>query len=139
MPQQWLRTAGEVTVRPHPRREAVTQMLPGRSPDSRYIGRENIDSTTDSRLPAESSTVTSCESPSRLQWRYRSGFSPLSHTDPDDRKTNIEDSEEPHVLNWSTETNCAKEKCQSTRVEISTCFLFTVRASGVCELAFPAS
>jgi len=37
MPQHRLRTVGEVTVRPHPRREAVTQKLPGRSPGFRVI------------------------------------------------------------------------------------------------------
>ena len=65
-------------MRPHPRRGAVTRMFPGRSPGSRNIDqKKKTDSATNSRLPVLS-TVALCESSSRLQWRYRSGFSPLS-------------------------------------------------------------
>jgi hypothetical protein len=57
-------------------------MFPGRSPGSRHIdpimlSKSKFGSTTHPRLPVLS-TVASCEQSSRLQWRYRSGFSPLS-------------------------------------------------------------
>ena len=71
-------THAGITMRPHPKRGAVTQMLPGRSPGSRVLGRSKFVSTTGPRLPVCMSTVAKCESSSRSQWRYRSGFSPLS-------------------------------------------------------------
>jgi len=39
--------------------------------------KNKLNSATNPRLPVLS-TVAQCESSSRLQWRYRSGFSPLS-------------------------------------------------------------
>ena len=76
-------------MRPHPKRGAVTQMLPGRSPGSRITGRINFDSATGPRLPIRISTVANCESSSRLQWRYRSGFSPLSLLVPETEKQSL--------------------------------------------------
>jgi len=52
MPQHRLQTVGEVTVRPHPRREAVTQKLPRQvSWLSGYRIEFNFDSSIESRLP----------------------------------------------------------------------------------------
>ncbi len=72
---------GLVTVRPHPRRGAVTLMFPDRSPDFRIIPRITSEERLIHAFPSNL-TVAKCESSSRLQWRYRSGFSPLSLSVP---------------------------------------------------------